>query len=296
MAAPQASEQVRWETVVWQPVVHGRRRTVPISVLVSPEAAANVDRQVHSYQGLGEGRRAARADMALMRAHGLGGVVVHLAYHHLAPEHIEQTLVEAPIAVADQIAQGHAIGVHGRSAGGGPALMAAGEAPERFASVGLLSPAGILNEHFGATPGTRRATFLQRLAVTNALATIRQGLDWGDCKQLAGIVLELGHHARRRQLVGAIDHALHPGFTARGLAGLATLHGHQIPVRILAPTEDQVFPNADFRRVLDMAGLEHIVADIVGLHTNVRSRSGAAQYAQLAAWTRSLQASMPPPT
>ncbi len=279
-----------WKTLIWQPRIDGRRVDFYVPVLVSPEAEAHPDQQVHKYQAMGEGRRAAPKAMAVLRQHGLAGVVVDLQYHQLPPDQIGRIVREVPTFVVEEIAKGNPVDIHGRSIGGVPAANAPVEAPEKYHSVGLGSPAGILNGLIGETSDERYKHLKSKLGWENTKRTLRQhGIDFGDVEQVFGVIGVFIKHRLNGQLRDSIDGALDPELAVLTMQGLQKLIDNKVPVKLLAAEGDLFFPVAHYKQVLGAIGCEDIVEIIPGLHATVRSKAGAEQYGRLALWTKSQQ-------
>lgn len=285
----EAENSARWETLVWQPSISGRAHDFYVPVLISAEAETHPDRQVHKYQAMGEGQRAAYKSMNVLAGHGLAGVVVDLQYDQLPPSQIERIIKEAPTFVACELAKGYAVDVQGGSVGGVPAVVAPGEAPEKYNSAGWLSPAGFLNAFLGDTAQERYNYLKSKLGWENTIKTIQRGLDWGDVEQVLGVMRVFARHTRKGQLRGSIDGALDPELAILAAQSTQNLVTRGIPLKLLAPEDDPFFPSHVYEQVLGAIGCGHILEIIPGLHATVRSRAGAEQYGRLAKWTKEQQ-------
>ncbi len=284
-----AENSARWETLVWQPSISGRTRDFYVPVLISADAEAHPDQQVHKYQAMGEGQRAAHKSMSVLARHGLAGVVVDLQYDQLPPDCIERIVKEVPTFVAHELANGHAVDVQGGSVGGVPAVVAPGEAPEKYNSAGWLSPAGFLNAFLGGTAQERYGYMRNRLGWENTRKTLRRGLDWGDVEQVLGVMGVFARHKRRGQLRGSIDGALDPGLAVLAAKSTRNLVDKGVPLKLLAAEDDPFYPSHMYEQVLGAIGCSHVLEVIPGLHATVRSRAGAEQYGRLARWTKEQQ-------
>jgi pimeloyl-ACP methyl ester carboxylesterase len=278
---------VRFEEFVWQPRVDGRQRDFVVNTYMTEGADAPNADQTHVYLGLGEERFASKGALKTLGKNGLAAISVVLPFHHLPPEpkYFEQVLEEVPIAFAVEMQErtdsNKPASLIGHSQGGGVVLIAGSQAPDLFDNIAAISPVGLNGNFMGDTPEAKRAEFIKRFMVYNAIMHTSQ---WPH--HLGNFVAgpEIGSRVAKdiyqKRFVPKLNYALN----VDGVPIVEAAVDGGCNVAVFAAENDPVFPPSELRASLETAGLEHLLTTVPGSHSSPLVRGGRKQFEIAAQW------------
>jgi pimeloyl-ACP methyl ester carboxylesterase len=278
----------KWEQVIWQPKIDGRRYDVPIDYLANDEVA-----DLHLYPGFGEERRSTERAIQLLSEIGVPTAGVVLPFHILEPTiaNLHRTIIEAPVAIAETLNEQanrptcSPVNIIGKSQGGGVALATAAEAPELFGALGIISPVGLTPESFGDTASQRRRNFIWRLGVVNSFTlSMNPLLDPGNFTATREVLKRTLDDVRAGRLKNKLDLAFSLDLTD-SVKQLAEDH----PIKIFVGEKDKVFRPNELRQSLGRIGCEDLLELTEGSHVPILNHRGAQQLTIAGNWIKAIR-------
>jgi hypothetical protein len=273
---------------VWQPVIDGVSRDVPIDVYVAEGALEEGTPQNHVYLGMGEHGFASRSTLKTLHEIGVPGVAAVLPFHHLpcTDANIERTIIEAPHAIAQEMNRrannGSApvpVGTIGHSQGAS-VFLSGNRAPELFDIIGAWSPDGLTSDNFGSTSGEKKKEFFNRFLQNILCIEQNPVFHPGNIIAAAEILNLLLADCLNGRVNTKFDYALNVNL----IGPIMELVDAGKSVAIFGPESDPIFPGQEYLEALGKVGLAHIFQRVSGSHTNPLVRPGKKQLQVVGNW------------
>ncbi len=269
------------ETVIWQPVIHGKKHNIVVRYFMTNRDIKPVTVPVIILNGIGEGKYSASKSLKTLIALGVqSGYSVILPFSQLPADEQAITLIceQVPVLIAQKamIDTGTKhVDLIARSQGGGAAILAASKNPEIFRKIALIAPFGLTNELLGPTMLAQRNAILWRLT-RNAFKNIV--LDYGAFRggvEIGGsFLLEFIKNRLSLSFNAALKGDLQQKF-------LELSARYQERIALFTSVDDEVFNHHEYK--LSLPDSVNIIPTS-GPHAASASKVGQAQLAKAVRW------------